>query len=115
MRFSGVHRGAFFGVPATGRHITWVGSAFFTIAAGKIVDIWVLGDADTVKQQLGVDVGVAWRGEAEIGAWEIASGCGRHHAAWILNLWAILAPSAVLRDGRSRGATFQEVYATPRG
>jgi hypothetical protein len=25
------------------------------------------------------------RGEAEIGAWEIASGCGRYYAAWILN------------------------------
>ena len=25
------------------------------------------------------------RGEAEIGAWEIASGCGKYYAAWILN------------------------------
>ena len=23
-----------------------------------------------------------WTGEAEIGAWELASGCGRHGAAW---------------------------------
>lgn len=27
-----------------------------------------------------------WSGEAEIGAWEIASGCGRHYPAWLLNL-----------------------------
>jgi hypothetical protein len=27
-----------------------------------------------------------YKGEAEIGAWEIASGCGRYYAAWILNL-----------------------------
>ena len=27
-----------------------------------------------------------WTGEAEIGAWELASGCARHYAAWILNL-----------------------------
>src|ERR1044071_8307924 len=27
-----------------------------------------------------------WPGEAEIAAWEIASGCTHYHAAWILNL-----------------------------
>ena len=26
-----------------------------------------------------------WKGEIEIGAWEIASGCGKHYVAWILN------------------------------
>jgi len=26
-----------------------------------------------------------WRGEAEIGAWEVAGGCGRYWAAWVLN------------------------------
>ena len=29
-----------------------------------------------------------WAGEAEIAAWEIASGCGRHGWAWVLNLGA---------------------------
>ena len=29
-----------------------------------------------------------WTGEAEIAAWEIASGCGRYGWAWILNLGA---------------------------
>ena len=29
-----------------------------------------------------------WAGEAEIAAWEIASGCGRHFWAWFLNLGA---------------------------
>ena len=38
-----------------------------------------------------------WTGEAEIGAWEIASGCGKHIPAWVLNLGAfaiglVLAP-----------------------
>ncbi|HYK82147.1 MAG TPA: hypothetical protein VEU55_03305 [Gemmatimonadales bacterium] len=42
----------------------------------------------------------SWRGEAEIGAWEIASGCGRHYPAWVLNLCAVavglvIAPRAV--------------------
>ena len=29
-----------------------------------------------------------WLGEGEIGAWELASGCARHWAAWYLNFWA---------------------------
>ena len=29
-----------------------------------------------------------WPGEAEIAAWELASGCGRHLWAWVLNLGA---------------------------
>lgn len=31
----------------------------------------------------------SWAGEAEIGAWELASGCGRHYPAWLLNLGAV--------------------------
>jgi len=30
-----------------------------------------------------------WKGEAEIAAWEIASGCGDYYAAWLLNLLAL--------------------------
>lgn len=29
------------------------------------------------------------RGEAEIGGWEIASGCGKYYAAWILNFGSL--------------------------
>jgi hypothetical protein len=41
-------------------------------------------------------------GEAEIGAWEIAAGCGRYWAAWFLNLSAfgigvVIAPRRVWR------------------
>ncbi|PYJ22213.1 MAG: hypothetical protein DME99_06105 [Verrucomicrobia bacterium] len=43
-----------------------------------------------------------WPGEAEIAAWEIASGCARYHAAWILNFGAfgaglIVAPRRLFR------------------
>jgi len=31
-----------------------------------------------------------WSGEAEIAAWELASGCHRHFAAWVLNIGAVL-------------------------
>jgi predicted ester cyclase len=53
MRFDGVHRSAFFGVPATGRLIIWGGAAFFTLRDRKIGKLWVLGDIDSIKQQLG--------------------------------------------------------------
>ncbi len=43
-----------------------------------------------------------WTGESEIGAWEIASSCADHYAAWVLNLWAfaiglVIAPRALFR------------------
>jgi hypothetical protein len=30
-----------------------------------------------------------WKGEVSISAWEIASGCGKYYAAWILDLWGM--------------------------
>jgi len=36
-----------------------------------------------------------WPGEAEISAWEIASGCAHYHAAWILDLGGMYAGIAV--------------------
>jgi predicted ester cyclase len=53
LRFSGVHRGLFFGVAPTFREITWVGAAFFTTGRSRITELWVLGDVDAVKRQLG--------------------------------------------------------------
>lgn len=55
-----------------------------------------------------------WTGEAEIGAWEIASGCARHYAAWILNLQAmaigiVIAPRATLR-AFARGRESRNLY-----
>jgi hypothetical protein len=52
-----------------------------------------------------------WAGEAEIAAWEIASGCGRHGWAWVLNLGAftvgmVLFPKRLYRAFmRGRQAT----------
>jgi hypothetical protein len=59
-----------------------------------------------------------WIGEAEIGAWEIASGCGRFYAAWILNLYAVgvglvLSPGAILRaflKGRKEGNLYLQPF-----
>lgn len=56
----------------------------------------------------------SWTGEAEIAAWEIASGCARHYAAWILNLqaWSLglfLAPGRVFR-AFVRGRSSSNLY-----
>jgi len=55
-----------------------------------------------------------WTGEAEIGAWELASGCRAHLAAWYLNGWAALiglfiAPRRVLAAFR-RGRRERNLY-----
>jgi steroid delta-isomerase-like uncharacterized protein len=63
MRFRGVHSGEFFGVPATGQEIIWSGAAFFTMRRNRIAELWVLGDIDAVKQQLGVGVGSSFAGQ----------------------------------------------------
>lgn len=48
------------------------------------------------------DYATDWKGEAEIGAWEVASSCRDHYAAWFLNLNALaiglfIAPRAIWR------------------
>ena len=60
----------------------------------------------------------SWRGEAEIGAWEIASGCRDHWAAWFLNLQVfalglVIAPRASFRAfvrGRRSRNLYDAVY-----
>jgi predicted ester cyclase len=53
LRFRGIHRGPFFGVAPTRQEITWSGAAFFTTDRSRITELWVLGDVDAVKRQLG--------------------------------------------------------------
>ena len=53
MTFHGEHRSEFFGVQATNRMIRWSGAAFFQMSNGQITSLWVLGDIDSVKTQLG--------------------------------------------------------------
>jgi len=54
MYFEGVHLDDFFGVPATGRTLHWMGAAFFEISDSQIQSLWVLGDIDGLKRQLGL-------------------------------------------------------------
>ncbi|HKB95497.1 MAG TPA: ester cyclase [Rhizomicrobium sp.] len=53
MTFAGQHRAPLFGVAATGWNVSWAGAAFFEITLGRIAALWVLGDVDGLKQQLG--------------------------------------------------------------
>jgi steroid delta-isomerase-like uncharacterized protein len=53
MSFTGTHKGKFYGVPGTGKTITWAGGAFFKGDGQQIIALWVLGDIDAIKQQLG--------------------------------------------------------------
>lgn len=55
-----------------------------------------------------------WTGEAEIGAWEIASSCADHFTAWLLNLAAVaigvlIAPRATFA-AFVRGRSSQNLY-----
>jgi len=58
MTFKGLHCGQFFEAQPTGREIRWTGAAFFTTDGKQIVELWVLGDVDSVKKQLNARSGV---------------------------------------------------------
>ncbi|MCS6912205.1 MAG: hypothetical protein NZ890_03105 [Myxococcota bacterium] len=60
-----------------------------------------------------------WKGECEIGAWEIASGCQSYGAAWLLNLLAmshgvLIFPRATLAAW-VRGRHSKNLYGVPCG
>lgn len=55
MTFSGTHTGVLLGIEPTGRRVVWDGAAFFSLRAGKVERIWVLGDVDSIKQQIEIE------------------------------------------------------------
>jgi len=52
LTYTGTHQGELFGIPATGKRVSYSGVAIFVIAEGKIKDGWVLGDTMGLKRQL---------------------------------------------------------------
>ena len=52
LTYRGTHQGTLFGIEPTHREVHYAGSAVFTIAAGKIYDVWVLGDVYGLIAQL---------------------------------------------------------------
>jgi steroid delta-isomerase-like uncharacterized protein len=59
MIFKGQHQANFLGVEATGREIKWAGAAFFRTNGKRITELWVLGDIDSIKQQLEPETSVS--------------------------------------------------------
>lgn len=55
VQFSGVHMGDFLGHAPTGCRVEWIGAAFFISDGYRLRDIWVLGDLESLRAQLGSD------------------------------------------------------------
>jgi steroid delta-isomerase-like uncharacterized protein len=53
-KWSGTHQGEIFGIPATGKQVSWTITTTFRIADGKIREAWVNWDQWGLMQQLGV-------------------------------------------------------------
>jgi predicted ester cyclase len=51
---SGTHRGAFMGVAATGKAVTYNETFIARFAAGRIVESWAIVDALSLMRQLGL-------------------------------------------------------------
>jgi steroid delta-isomerase-like uncharacterized protein len=52
--FHGTHKGAFMGIPPTGKKVAIELIDIFRIAGGKLVEHWAVADMMSVMQQLGV-------------------------------------------------------------
>ena len=53
-RATGVHSGAFNGIPATGREVSLVGISIDRVAGGRIIESWEVTDDAGLLRQLGV-------------------------------------------------------------
>jgi predicted ester cyclase len=53
-RFSGTHRGEFFGRPGTGDHIEWMAIHIYTIRDGKVIEDVYMRDELAIMHQLGL-------------------------------------------------------------
>jgi steroid delta-isomerase-like uncharacterized protein len=52
MTWSGTHRGKLFGIPATGRRLTYVGAGIFQLRDAEIQDAWIVGDTQELWRTL---------------------------------------------------------------
>ncbi len=57
IKCSGIHKSSFFGVNGTFHEITFQAAIFFTFTddGTRIKEIWMVGDTDSLKQELGAD------------------------------------------------------------
>lgn len=52
-RVIATHRGAFAGIPASGRHVDFTGMVFYRIADGRIAETWLQPDTASLLGQIG--------------------------------------------------------------
>lgn len=52
LTYRGTHQGTVLGFAPTGKRVTYVGAAVFTVRKNKIASVWVLGDLYNLVQQL---------------------------------------------------------------
>ena len=50
---TGTHQGELFGIPATGKQVSWNIIDIMTIRNGKVTEHWVVADVMSLMQQLG--------------------------------------------------------------
>ena len=53
MTWTGIHGGAFMGIPACGRRVSWSAISILRLSAGKIAQAWVNEDALGLLHQIG--------------------------------------------------------------
>ena len=51
-----VHKGEFFGIPATGKDLEWTSIAIFQLSEGKIKARWEIADILGIMEQLGMEL-----------------------------------------------------------
>jgi hypothetical protein len=88
-----------------GRYLPVLPNTRARVAAARIHDL----------HHVATGYDTSWLGEGEIGAWELASGCGPYLAAWVLNLGAFgvgcwISPRSMLR-AFVRGRRTKNLYA----
>jgi hypothetical protein len=104
--------------PAGGYNDRWVR------IEGKPFPLYFLNTRSRVRSvklhdlhHIATGYGGDWPGEVEIAAWELASGCGTHWWAWILNVAALtvglfVAPRRAWRAFK-RGRSERNLYREP--
>ena len=100
LRYTGTHRGPVFGIPATGRSITYEGAALFRVHDGKIRQAWVLGDALALLRSL--EGATAASTEMSNGRTLAISAATREEARWAAALMSASEPWKTL--GRDTAA-----------
>jgi steroid delta-isomerase-like uncharacterized protein len=64
LSYEGTHLGSLLGIPATGRRVRYAGASLFRFHAGRIAELWVLGDLHGLLEQIRHAAGahpIEWR------------------------------------------------------